>query len=73
MELEYDEEADALYVTVQPNQKVTKTRELEPGVMLDVDAKGRVIGLEILSLSRRYKNTDYRTALLKNIKPTLAP
>lgn len=72
MELEYDKEADALYVTVQPSKKVAKTRELEPGVLLDVDSKGKVVGLEILSLSKRYKNTDYQTANLKNIRPTFA-
>ena len=69
MRIEYDEDADALYVTVQPGTTVKETHELEPGIMLDVDNKGRVIGLEILSLSKRYKGTNYRTAYLKNIRP----
>jgi uncharacterized protein YuzE len=50
----YDPEADALYVRVAPKgTRVAETREIEPGVMLDVDDKGRVIGIEVLGVKAR--------------------
>ncbi len=46
----YDPEADALYVRIaSKDTAVSETREIEPGVLLDIDADGRVIGIEILS------------------------
>lgn len=50
----YDPEADALYVRIAPKgTPVAETREIEPGVMLDVDAKGSVIGIEVLGVRAR--------------------
>lgn len=50
----YDAEEDALYVRVAARDaKVTDTREVEPGIMLDMDAAGRVIGIEVLGVSAR--------------------
>jgi uncharacterized protein YuzE len=50
----YDPEADALYVRLSPKgTKVAETREVESGVLLDIDAGGRVIGVEILNVRSR--------------------
>ena len=50
----YDDEADALYVrTAGKDVKVFDTREVEPGVILDMDADGRVMGVEILGVRTR--------------------
>jgi uncharacterized protein YuzE len=50
----YDPEADALYVRIAPKGTfVAETREVEPGVMLDVDSKGVVIGIEVLGVRAR--------------------
>ncbi len=50
----YDPDADAMYLRIAPKgTKVAQTRELEPGIMLDLDAEGRVIGIEVLDVRRR--------------------
>lgn len=50
----YDPEADALYVYLAARDaKALDTREVAPGVMLDFDARGQVIGIEVLSVRAR--------------------
>ncbi len=50
----YDPEADALFIWLAPEGAVSvDTREISPGVMLDYDADGRVIGIEVLDVRER--------------------
>jgi uncharacterized protein YuzE len=59
----YDPEADALYVRIAPKgTEVAETREVQPGVMLDLDAGGRLIGIEVLDVRRRGAEPDTRAA-----------
>ncbi|WP_301101454.1 DUF2283 domain-containing protein [Propionivibrio sp.] len=52
MKIEYDPEADALYVRLG-EQKITESEQVQPGVILDFDESGKVVGVEILSASKR--------------------
>jgi uncharacterized protein YuzE len=50
----YDPDADALYVRFAPKgTPIVETSEIEPGVMLDRDADGRLVGIEVLSMHLR--------------------
>jgi uncharacterized protein YuzE len=50
----YDPEADAAYVRFAPKDVgIADTREVEPGVILDFDGAGNVIGIEVLGVSTR--------------------
>ena len=50
----YDPEADAMFVWFGPKGvKSVETQEVAPGIMLDLDSEGRVIGIEVLDLSER--------------------
>jgi uncharacterized protein YuzE len=50
----YDPEADAMFVWFGPEEsKSAATQEVAPGVMLDFDSDGRVIGIEVLDVSER--------------------
>ena len=50
----YDPEADAMFVWFGPEGvKSADTQEVAPGIMLDLDSEGRVIGIEVLDLSER--------------------
>jgi uncharacterized protein YuzE len=54
MRTSYDPEADAMFVWFGPEGvKSAETEEVAPGVMLDFDDKGEVIGVEILYVSQR--------------------
>ncbi|MQL51629.1 DUF2283 domain-containing protein [Desulfofundulus thermobenzoicus] len=50
MRLRYDPEADALYIRFKEG-KIEETDEVSPGVLLDLDANGNPLGLEILYAS----------------------
>lgn len=52
----YDPEADAMFVWFGPEGvKSAETEEVSPGIMLDFDSEGRVIGIEILDVSERMR------------------
>jgi uncharacterized protein YuzE len=49
MRTSYDPEADAMFVWFAPEDtKSANTSEVAPGILLDYDAAGNVIGIEIL-------------------------
>jgi len=52
MKLKVDEKSDALYFRLDESA-IVESEEVEPGVVLDYDAKGNVVGIEILGLSKR--------------------
>lgn len=52
MKLKIDKESDALYFRLDEDE-IIESEEVQPGVILDFDKDGRVIGIEILSLSTR--------------------
>ena len=50
MRIEYDHEADAVYVDVTDGAQA-RTVEVEPdNIYVDIDAEGRTLGIEFLSL-----------------------
>jgi uncharacterized protein YuzE len=50
----YDPESDALYARfTPPDVVVEQTREVAPGVTIDLDANGQLVGVEVLSVRRR--------------------
>ena len=52
MKLEFDPAADAAYFEISAAEVAT-TREIEPGINADYDADGHLVGIEVLSVSRR--------------------
>ncbi len=52
MRLKVDKESDTLYLRLDES-KVVESEEVRPGVILDFDAEGRVIGVEFLGISSR--------------------
>ena len=66
MKIEYDKKADALYLTIQ-KKYVAKSKEIQDGVAVDFDEKGKVIGFEILDVSKKYRYSDISNFALKNL------
>ena len=64
MSVTYDPEVDALSIVLS-EALVEESDEAKPGVILDYDAAGNVVGLEILNASKRVDNPraiDYALA-----------
>jgi uncharacterized protein YuzE len=59
-DMTYDPEADAVYIAVGQG-KVDRTAETGPFIY-DVDAEGRIVGIELLSASRVLAPGDWKKA-----------
>jgi uncharacterized protein YuzE len=55
MKIEYDPKADAMYIRLSDGV-VADSDEVRPGVVLDFDADGKVLGIEMLDVSTRMSN-----------------
>ena len=51
MRLDYDLDAHALYVTIS-NEPVARTVEMDASTFVDVDADGRLVGIEVLDYAK---------------------
>jgi uncharacterized protein YuzE len=54
MRLKVDKESDALYFRLDESS-IVESEEVQPGVILDFNSEGKVVGIEILNLSTRIK------------------
>ena len=52
MKLTVDREADALYLDLD-EAPAAESEEISPGVILDYNSEGKVVGIEMLYLSKR--------------------
>ena len=53
MRVEYDSARDVLYVWLSlPGTRAARTETLAPGVHVDFDAQGKLVGLEVLDASQ---------------------
>ena len=52
MKLTIDRQADALYLDLAESP-AAESEEISPGVILDYNAEGKVVGIEMLHLSQR--------------------
>ncbi len=57
MKIEYDNEADALYIELR-EAYVDNNIDIEEGVTVDVDKEGHIIGVEILDASKKLSLKD---------------
>jgi len=54
-----DEGADALYIRFEESP-IVESEEVSPGVILDFDGNGRVVGLEMLNVRQRLPGADLK-------------
>ncbi len=66
MRIEYDEEANALYIQIQ-EKPVARTKEIEDGVLIDFDEQNNLIGFEILDATKRFALSDIVNLHVENL------
>ena len=64
MKISYDKQSDAIYFTISETSKVSESEEVRPGIVLDFDENNRVIGVEILSASKRMSDDEIKKVLI---------
>jgi uncharacterized protein YuzE len=66
MRLKIDKENDALYLRLDETA-IVESEEVQPGVILDFDKDGRVIGIELLALSTRTEPEKLRVLQFETV------
>ena len=66
MKIEYDQEANALYITLR-EARVAKTNEVTENVIIDLDAEGGPIGIEILGVRQLLNSEDLARVTVENL------
>ena len=57
MKINYDPQADALYIKFQDGES-TRTKKVAEGILIDLDEKGLLYGIEILGTKERLPLLD---------------
>jgi len=68
MKIEYDREADALYIQLR-EVMVEDNLDIEEGVTVDLDSGGHIVGIEILDASTRMSNQELSKVAIENLLP----
>ena len=66
MKLKLDRRADALYLTLSEAPS-SRSEEVSPGIIVDYDDQDRVVGIEMLYLSKRAPEADIRRLLFESV------
>ena len=66
MKIEYDKEADALYIQLR-EASVDNNIDIEEGVTVDLDEKKHIVGIEILDASKRLSLKDLVNITIENL------
>ncbi|MEI8346417.1 MAG: DUF2283 domain-containing protein [Pseudomonadota bacterium] len=67
MRVSFDEKANAVYFSLTNNvdrAQVAESEEVRPGVILDLNDKGEVLGLEILNVKGRIPLDELKKVLV---------
>ena len=60
MRVRIDRQADALYIRLN-ECVIAESEEVQPGVILDFNDEGLVVGIEMLSISKRMSQEEMQT------------
>lgn len=66
MKIEYDKEADALYIQLK-EAYVDDNIDIEEGVTIDLDEKKHIVGIEILDASKKLSLKDIVNITIENL------
>ena len=66
MKIEYDRDADALYIQLK-NAQVDDNIDIEEGVTVDLDGGKHIVGIEILDASKKLSLENISTITIANL------
>jgi len=66
LKIEYDREADALYIQLR-EAFVEDNIDIEEGITIDLDEKRHLIGIEVLNASKKLSLKDLVNVTIENL------
>jgi uncharacterized protein YuzE len=66
LKIEYDKEADALYIQLR-EAYVDDNIDIEEGVTVDIDEKKHIVGIEILDATKKLSLKDIVNITIENL------
>ena len=66
MKVEYDPQADAIYIRLK-HEPIATTREIDDNLVVDVDASGKIVGIEILFVSEYLTADDIESLTVQRL------
>jgi uncharacterized protein YuzE len=69
MKMTYDREADALYIRLREAKEQVEATQVSHDVACDIDAEGRVVGIEILNASALFLRPESPSVELEYAAP----
>lgn len=66
MRLKVDQAADALYLALAEGS-ASHSEEVAPGIVVDYDEQGHIVGIEVLSLTKRAPEAELRKLLFETV------
>jgi len=70
VKIEYDAQADALYIQLRGEVAVDDNLDIEDGVTIDLDEGRHIVGVEILDASKRLSPSDLSRVFVEGLPPT---
>jgi uncharacterized protein YuzE len=72
VKIEYDPEADVLYIQIREIQ-ADDSIDIEEGVTVDVDVNKHIVGVEILDASKRLSPSDLSSIIIQRLPRETTP
>ena len=66
MKLKVDQKADALYLSLT-EAPASRSEEVSPGIIVDYDEQDRVVGVEMLYLSKRAPDAEINRIVFESV------
>jgi uncharacterized protein YuzE len=66
MRLKVDKKNDALYFRLDESP-IKDSQEIQPGIILDYDSNNQVVGIEILGISKRTDQENFKSILFETV------
>jgi uncharacterized protein YuzE len=66
MRLKVDKKNDALYFRIDES-RIIDSQEIQPGIILDYDSNNQVVGIEILGISKRTDQENFKSILFETV------
>ncbi|MBU4070395.1 MAG: DUF2283 domain-containing protein [Nanoarchaeota archaeon] len=66
MKITFDKEADAVYIEFSSGE-FASNKKIDDNTIIDLDKDGNILGIEILSVSKRMPNDFLSNVTIKNL------